>query len=295
MFSLSSEELAVFERIAASYALAVSSFKVLLQDKKLIIFPILSGLGCLLVVASFALPFVAHPQWLDFQNNQANNGQVPWWTYVVAFAFYFCNYFVITFCNAALISCALIRFNGGEPTIGDGLSAAVSRLPQILAWALVSATVGLILKAIENSNEKFGRFISSILGTAWTVMTFFVVPVLVVEKVGPIDAVKRSIAVLKKTWGEALVGRFGMGLFLFLLALPAVLLVFAGIALLAGALKAVGVVLLVLAVLYFLLYAAVSSAVQGIFVGALYQYAAHGAVPSGFDQSYLDSAFQSKP
>ena len=38
------------------------------------------------------------------------------WVYGFLFAFYFCNYFVIVFFNAALVSCALIRFNGGEPT-----------------------------------------------------------------------------------------------------------------------------------------------------------------------------------
>lgn len=95
----------------------------------------------------------------------------------------------------------------------------MSRLPQIFAWALVSATVGVLLKLVENAHEKIGQFISAILGTAWTVVTFFVVPVLVVEKVGPFEAIKRSIALLKKTWGEALAGNFGLGLFMFLLML----------------------------------------------------------------------------
>src|SRR5439155_1726273 len=95
------------------------------------------------------------------------------WTYPVAFAFYFCNYFVIVFCNSALISCALMRFNGQEPTLADGFGAAWSRLPQIAAWALVSATVGILLKAIENAHERAGQTVSFILGTAWTIPRLF--------------------------------------------------------------------------------------------------------------------------
>ena len=287
----------MFDRISASFTLARNSWDVLRQDKKLLIFPILSGIGCFLVLASFVLPLaVIRPTWLDALGNGngagGNAGKSPW-PYVIAFAFYFCNYSVIVFCNAALISCALIRFNGGEPTIGDGINAAVSRLPQILAWALVSATVGVILKAIENTNEKVGSFISMILGTAWAVMTFFVVPVLVVEKVGPVDAVKRSMSILKKTWGEALVGQFGIGLFMFLLALPGIAIFIVG-AILAAAQPVIGIPVIVLGLIYFLLLGAVSSAMHGIYLGALYQYATHGSVPGGFDNNVLERAFQRK-
>jgi hypothetical protein len=285
----------MFDRISASFTLARNSWDVLRQDKKLLVFPILSGIGCFLVLASFILPlWVIRPAWLDALGNGAggNAGKSPW-PFVIAFAFYFCNYFVIVFCNAALISCALIRFNGGEPTIGDGINAAMSRLPQILAWALVSATVGMILKAVENANEKFGTFISAILGTAWAVMTFFVVPVLVVEKVGPVEAVKRSMSILRKTWGEALVGNFGIGLFMFLLSLPGIAIFIVGAAL-AAAQPVLGIPVIILGLIYFLLLGAVSSAMHGIYLGALYQYATHGSVPGGFDSNVLERAFQRK-
>ncbi|HEV3115966.1 MAG TPA: DUF6159 family protein [Gemmataceae bacterium] len=284
----------MFDRISNSFALARSSWQVLRTDKQLIVFPIISGIACLLILLSFALPFVVHPQWLDFMNHNNPQGrQVPPWVYIVAFAYYFCNYFVIVFCNAALISCALVRFNGGTPTLADGFSAAMNRLPQIVAWALVSATVGLLLKMIENANEKAGQFISAIIGTAWTVLTYFVVPVLVVERVGPIDAVKRSMSILRKTWGEALVGHFGIGFFVFLLALPGVLLLFVAVAL--GMVNPVaGVALGVLAVLYLALASAASSALHGIYLGALYQFAAYKQVPDGFDRDVMEGAFKRK-
>lgn len=284
----------MFERISNSFALARSSWGVLRTDKQLIVFPILSGIACFLVTISFCMPFLFNPKMLNFLNDEINVQKVPWWFYVVAFAFYFCNYFVVIFFNSALISCALIRFSGETPTLGDGLRAASARLPQILAWALVSATVGVILKAIENAHEKAGWIISAILGTAWSIMTYFVVPVLVVEKVGPFAAVGRSIQILKKTWGEALVGHLGLGFFTFLLALPGILLLVVGIALLAAVNPIVGGIVIALSVVYLLLWSAASSALSGIFLAALYQYAAQSAVPIGFDEDMLEHAFQPK-
>jgi hypothetical protein len=280
----------MFERISNSFALARSSWNVLRTDKQLVVFPVLSGIGCLLVLAAFWVPVLA----VVGPDNLADNGAPPW-VYAVAFAYYFCSYFVVIFFNAALVSCAIIRFNGGTPTVGDGLGAAWARLPQILAWALVSATVGMLLKIIENAHERAGAILSAILGTVWTVVTYFVVPVLVVEKVGPIEAIKRSASILKHTWGEALVGRFGIGLFVLLLAIPGILLLVAGVALIAaGPLAVLGIVLIAAALVYFVLVAAVSAALQGIFVGALYQYAANGQVPSGFEADTMRSAFGRK-
>src|SRR5262249_6481079 len=156
---------------------------VLVRDKHLLAFPIVSGFLFLLVVVSFAVPLATLVDWNKVQQQvQANNNKPPIWTYGVAFAFYFCTYFVIIFCNSALISCALLRFNGETPSLADGFRAAMARLPQIFAWALVSATVGVLLKVIENIHEQVGQFVASLLGAAWGIMTYFVVPVLVVEK-----------------------------------------------------------------------------------------------------------------
>jgi hypothetical protein len=282
----------MFDRISNSFALARSSWDFLNRDKRFILFPIVSGLGCLLVVISFSIPMAVLAMRGSIEMHE--NGQPPWWTYIVAFAFYFCNYFVIVFCNAALISCALMRFGGQEPTLGDGFAAASARLPQIFAWSLVSATVGVLLKAIENAHEKAGQFISAILGTAWTVVTFFVVPVLVVEKVGPFDAVKRSIALLRKSWGEALVGHWGLGFFTFLLMLPGFLAIGLAVALMNGS-GIGGMVLLGVAILYLLGCGAVSSALNTIFLAVLYQYASFSSVPDGFDRHIVEGAFQSKP
>lgn len=282
----------MFDRISNGFALAGSTWRVLVRDKHLLVFPIVSGFLFLLVMVSFAVPLATLVDWNGFQQQlQQNNNRPPLWVYAVTFAFYFCTYFVVIFCNSALVSCALLRFHGETPSLGDGFRAAFARLPQIFAWALVSATVGVLLKVIENAHEKVGEIIAWLLGSAWSIMTFFVVPVLVVEKVGPMAAVGRSMSLLRKTWGEALVGNMGLNFILFLLFLPVLLLFVAGVILLAGGMQIPGVALLVAAGIAFLLHMAVSSALNTIFLAALYQYAAEDRVPEGFDRRAMESAF----
>jgi uncharacterized protein DUF6159 len=283
-----------FERISSGYELAVSSWHVLRQNKKLIVFPVLSGSACMLVLLAFAAPFLVHPQWLDFLDANARGGvHPPIWSYAVLFVYYFCNYFVITYFNAALISCAIISFNGGQPTLSDGIGAANSRLPQIFAWSLVSATVGVLLKLLENVHERLGAIISAVLGLGWSILTFFVVPVLVVEKVGPFEAITRSTAILKRAWGESLVSRWGIGLFMFLISLPGVILLVIGVMLMTTAIG-LGIALIALAGLYLLALMAIGPTLNGICLAALYQYAADGRVPQQFDSDILSGAFARK-
>lgn len=282
----------MFERISNGFSLAGSTWRVLTRDKHLIAFPIVSGFCFLLVMVSFAVPLITLVDWNGVQAQmQANKGKPPVWTYAVGFGFYFCTYFVIIFCNSALVSCAILRFNGETPSLSDGFRMALARLPQIFAWALVSATIGVLLNVIENTYEKAGEIVAWLLGSAWSVMTFFVVPVLVVEKVGPVQAVGRSLSLLRKTWGEALVGNMGLNFILFLLFIPVILVFVGGIFALMSQMVPVGIALMVIAGILFLLHMAVSSALHTIFLAALYQYAADGNVPEGFDGRVLESAF----
>jgi hypothetical protein len=282
----------MFERISNGFALAGSTWRVLVRDKHLLVFPMVSGFLFLLVVLSFVVPLATLVDWNQFQQQmQANRNRPPAWIYAVSFAFYFCNYFVIVFCNSALISCALLRFNGQSPRLADGFKMAFARLPQIFAWALVSATVGVLLNVLESVHEKVGEIVAAVLGTAWSIMTFFVVPVLVVEKVGPMAAVGRSVSLLKKTWGEALVGNMGLNFILFLLVIPIIILFVVGGVILAKGMMVPGIAVLVVAGICLLIHMAVSAALHTILLAALYQYAHDDRVPEGFDRGVIVGAF----
>jgi hypothetical protein len=283
----------MFARIATGWELMKQSFGVLRSDKELVLFPLMSGIACLLVLVSFAVPLWMTP-WFHqfFDEQQAAQNPIM---YVLLFAFYVVNYFVIVFFNAALVSCAIKRMAGGDPTVGYGLQQASARLPQIAAWAVVSATVGVVLKSIESRSEVIGKIVASLVGAGWAIATYFVVPVLVVEQVGPWEALKRSTSLIRRTWGEALVGNLGVGLVMFLATLPGLMLIALGVVVGGAAgqpvLAAVGIAL---GVIWIVGLSLVSTAVQSILLTALYLYASEGKAPPQFDAALLENAFGGK-
>lgn len=287
------------DKFSRSWALLKESWAVLKENKTLAVFPIISGISCILVLATFVGSFFAIPGLRDVlnQNKQIDQAtQVA--LYVLAFVYYFVNYFVIVFFNTALVSCAIMHFRGHKATFGDGISAAMARLPQILGWALLSATIGIILKAIEERFEWIGAFVADILGMVWTAVTYLVVPILAVEKLGPIAATKRSAQLLKECWGEGLITNFGLGLIGFLLYLPGFLLIAAGIAL--GVMApgkpnfALMFAVIGIGILYLLTVGIVMSTLQQITVAGLYLYAAEQQAPAAFSQELMEGAFTRK-
>jgi hypothetical protein len=260
-------------------------WQVLRQDKALLLFPFMSGICYLLLLASFALPlYTTHH--LAPPGPSGSHGQIALY-YGVLFLFYVCNYFVVVFFNAGIIACATMRMTGGNPTVGDGFRAAAARLPVILGWVVISATVGLVLRLIEDRSKWVGRLVAGLLGSAWTVVSFLVVPMLVIENKNPFTALKESTVLLKKTWGERAVGAFSFGLVFLLLSLLAVLVVVAGV-LSGNAFVIAGCV--GLAVIYLIVLGLVQSALQSIFQAAMFLYARDGRVPDGFEADIMGNA-----
>jgi len=279
----------MFNRISYTWGLMRASWNVLKKDKTLLLFPLLSGICCVFVLLSFAVPMFVSGAWHPPARDASSAQTTVYYGFV--FLFYLANYFVITFFNTAIISCAMLRMAGGEPTVGDGFREAASRLPQIAGWALLSATVGLILRIIEDRSKWVGRIVAGLLGVAWTVASFMVVPVLVAERKGPFGALKGSTELLRKTWGEQLVGNFSFGLMFGLLGLPAFGLIIVGLFI--G--NAAAVVLCVaLAIIYFVVLSLIQSALQSIFQAAVYLYARNQAAPAGFESDMLAGALRSK-
>lgn len=275
-------------KISRTWSLMGASWQLLKQDKEMLIFPLISGICCLLVIASFAIPLFVSERWIPPDSDASVLQHIVY--YLILFLFYFCNYLVITFFNSAVVACAVIRMGGGDPTVGDGFREAFARLPLIAGWALVSATVGLLLRIIEDRSQRFGKIVAGLLGMAWTVMSFLVIPILVIDKKGPVTALKESTALLKRTWGEQLVGNFSFGLIFFLLNIPAFLLPILGFVI--GTVTAI-VTCIVIAVIYFIVLALIQSTLQAIFQAALYLYARDGQA-AGFELELLQNAVVSK-
>jgi hypothetical protein len=286
---------------ARSAALLKQSFNVLRHDTRLVIFPLLSSIACLTVLASFVVPLFVTGVLEEITATSGSGGTSQVHPYVreigtlLTFAYYFANYFVIVFFNTALVACAMERFAGREPTVSGGLRHAAGLMPQIVAWVAVSATVGTVLKIIEDRVGFVGKFVTALFGVAWTIATYFVVPVLVVERLGPLEAVQRSTKILSKTWGTALVSNVGLGVIGFLLYAAATIPAIVGIVFTAqmnhwAPIVIGGGITVVLTIGIGL----VTSAVSSILVATLYRYAATGEVPSGFEESALRGAFRVK-
>ncbi|MHB8606398.1 MAG: DUF6159 family protein [Thermoplasmatota archaeon] len=271
----------MFESISRGWALTKTSFKVLKLDKEILALPIISGLLLILVAVVFFVPIATIQLALG---GTANGPAASVW--VLIFLFYVAAYFVILWFNAATIEMATIRFNGGDPVLKDGLRKAWSKSGRILQWAIVAATVGLLLKILDNMARQsrndatriIGEIAVSLAGAAWNIATFFVMPILIYQDLGPFQAIKTSVGTWKRTWGEGFTATFSTGIIFFLLWLPAILVVF--FALSVGGVG--GIVLFAVAVVYSVLIWAAQTAVDGIIVAALYKYAVDGHLPEAF-------------
>ncbi len=276
-FPARARRLGFFERLRIGWQLTKVSLSILRREKGLILLPFLSLLTTGVAWILFFLGI------FFFVPNPTNPfGSV--FFYAGLAVVYFITFFVSIYFNAAVMGAAMIRLNGGDPTISDGLKVANENLRRIAGWALLSATVGLILRAIADRAGIIGRIIAGFAGAAWGVITYLVVPVLIFEKVGPWAAVKRSGSLLRKTWGEAMGGYFSLGAIFLLLALPGLLLLLGGVAIggIVGLLIGGAV-----AVVYWLILGLLGAAAQSILVTALYRYATTGKLGFGFPEGLL--------
>ena len=281
----------MFQKLANSWELVKASARVLQQDKELLVFPVISTIGVVLVTIGFFFPLLIGNL---FDSLFSEEMRVV--SFLVMLAYYVVQYAVIFFANTALVGAAMIRLEGGDPTVRDGLQIAARNLTSILGYALIAATVGVILRMVSERSEGLGRLVTSLIGTAWNIATYLVAPVLAVEGIGPVDAIKRSTSLLKQTWGEQLAGNFGMGMITFLVIFGVVLLgggaVFGVVSLDLGVIPIVLVVGLV--IMLIVIVGLVSSTLNCIYTAAVYQYATTGQSGQFFDSNLVENAFRQK-
>ena len=288
----------MLERIRNGFSVAGQCWNVLKQDKELVMFPLFSSVALLAVTASFVLPLWETDyvqMYVDCFNDDdaaaadkyAENLRDPLF-YLVLFGFYLSQHFVMTFFNTALVACALVRLNGGDPNVAVGLRIARSRLKEILAWSAFSAAVGIVLRVIESRSKTPGKIATALMGTAWAIGSYLVVPILVVERLGPVAAFKRSATIISKTWGEALGANIGIGVIAFwccvVASIPAIVGFYMQSAFAVGAGLAVTVPLVVTIQL-------VATTLESILVAALYLFADDEKVPKYFRNESLSNAF----
>ena len=284
----------MFATIGRSWQLFKLCLHVLSVDKELIFFPIFSTIGVVIVTLTFFGVTFGIGSF-----DRLETGAFTAIDLVAVFAFYVVSYFIVIFFNSALVFAAHERLEGGDPNIRSGLAGASSRIVTIFFWAVIAATVGLILQILSSQARErggiigiIGQIVVAIIGAAWSLITFFVVPLIVIEHRGLFDSFKTSLSMLRRTWGEQVVGNFGLGLIQLGATLVAVLIaVILGLVL--SLLGTAGIVLAV--VIGIVLVAGVSlvfATLSGIYKAALYNYAADGQVPALFTEDTIRGAFR---
>jgi hypothetical protein len=269
-------------RFQTSWAIAKRSWAVLRSDKTLAWFPVLSFLASLVVVGIIAALVAT----MGINNADTKNSLAPLGYVLIAIG-YLGLAFVQTYFLAALVAGADERLRGGNSSVKGALEVANSRLHRLLPWAIVTATVTVVLNMLERQGI-VGRIIGSLIGLAWSVVTFLTIPILVIEDIGVGKALTRSKDLLKQTWGENIIGQGGLGIVGFLAMIPGLLLFVVG-----AALGTIGLVVFGgLALAWILVSMVVVAALSGIYRTALYRYAATGAVPGDFSGVDFQGAFR---
>ncbi|MEE8497942.1 MAG: DUF6159 family protein [Acidimicrobiia bacterium] len=272
-------------RISRTLELAGSSWRVLKADKELVLLPVLSLIATVAVAVSFLWPIVSSCTETIGPKSACELGGAD---YVILAVAYVTLAFITIFFNAALVHAANERMDGGDPTVGSAIRGALGKVHRILPWAIVSATVSVILRSLEERAGMLGRIVIGLVGLAWSLVTFLIVPVLVIEDIGVFDAIKRSGALFKRTWGENMAAQVGFGLLGLLAALPAIAIIALGF----NAGGSAAVVAIAIGVAWILVAVLVLTALNGIFQTALYRHAT-GMGTGAFDGN-LSSAFAPK-
>jgi MFS family permease len=252
----------------------MDSLRVLRKQPELTLFPLISGIAGLCFIGllfggSYVLDLFEAPM-----------------AYVVLFVLYLGTSFIAAFFNAGLVYSARESFEGREPSVKAGLRAAWSHKTPLFAWAVISATVGMILRAIESQDNVLASIVALVVSVAWSIITYFIIPVIVFEDVGVYEMFKRSGETFKNTWGETAGAHFGVGLITVGFMLVGLLVAAAVFFLLggsAGFVAAIAIGAVVMLAMFLL-----SSALGAIAKTALYVYATEGQAPAEFQNVDFD-------
>lgn len=286
----------MFEKIENSWKLAKECWRVLMLDKEMLMFPALSTLTTIVVFALIAYPFwvsgyFQQPDVVHIDPSQMFALSTLLKYAIITIVPTYIIYIILTFFNSGLVTCAFIRLCGDDPVLADGFYIAWKRLPQIFTWSILAATVGLILRMIKGRNSVTRSILSSVAGLGWRVASFFVIPVIVAEEKGAIDALKRSGQLIKKNWGEALTLEVGLSILGIPAAIPAIVLFLVSFET-SQAAPMLSIMLVSIAVIYVFLVSLVFSTLDAIAKAALYMFASGDQIPENFNTEILETMFK---
>jgi len=274
-------------RLRASWLLFKESWRFFRSDSEMIWIPLVfCAMNLVLLAFIFGVSVLV---WLSL--GMAGESEVPGYVwYIGMFTVYAAAAFSVALSQAAVVHTVATRARGGDATLSESLRAAFSFSGTLFVWALITSTVGIILHYLAERSQLLGKIVAWVLGTAWSVLTYFVVTAVVLEKQTAFPAIKRSGAVFRSTWGETFVSNISLGL-VFMLAHAIAIVLFIG-AIVLGVLSGWTVsyiVAFVLLIIWFSVAAVVYEVLHAVLKTLLYMYATEQSLPANFDQELLSS------
>lgn len=281
----------IFATIGNTWRITKISWRVLQLDRELIFFPIMGTLGAIVVGLVAAGVFGAVGTFDRL--GSAGEAEFNVVDLIITLVAYFGGLYMIIFFNAGLVAAARERLEGGDPNVMSGIRAVAPMWLAILGWTLITGTVGLILRALQAAAESqdspvariIGTILISIVGAVWAYITFFVIPVLVVERIGPFSAIRRSAGMLRRSWGEQVTAQFSF-FFIYLIAIIIVAIPVVILAMIAP------IAAIITAVILGGVALASVAAMEGIFKAALYEWVSEGKGSEWFDRALLSNAYE---
>ncbi len=299
-------------KLSRSWLLLRTSLTVIRQNKKLLLFPLVTSFFSAVMLLFFLAPALLYPtghtlremaHWatigrqlgLDWSAKQPTlQPNAIFFGYLAVV--YLVSMFLATFFNAAFYHEILKALAGDAVSVGTGLRFAWSRARSILMWSLLAGTVGLIIKGLEERFGWIGQWVLRLIGVVWSVASIFAIPVIIREgTTNPFDLLRQSAVTLRKAWGESLIGYVGV-------TVSSWIVLLGSLAFLAGA-----IALAVLLRSPLLLFTAVATWLAGMFLlsylvsvaghvyrCALYVYASEGVVPAPYTPELMDAAWKVK-
>lgn len=277
-------------RIKAGWLLFKEAFRFMWADKEMLWLPVIS-LFANVILLGFIVGVIVVVA-LTFSPEFFEKYPVE---YLFIFLLYVAGAFVLAFSQAAVAHLVFIRAHGGDATLGQALKKAFSHWLGLLAWSVITATVGIILRIIYDRSKLLGKIITSLIGAAWSILTYFVVPAIVIDNQGPFDSIKKSALVFKQTWGETMVSNISY-IGIFMIAHVLALFSIMGIVIFGAVLNSVLVMILglIVAVVWIVAFSLVSSSIAAVLRTLLYIYATEGTVPENFNKELLEKMLARK-
>lgn len=274
-------------RFANTWRLTKNSWSLLKQDRELLWLPVLSMITILIVAAAAAVVGFATGSFDASGGTEEIGGSAA----VLGLVFAFLATATVIYFEGALVAGAHERMTGGDPTVRSAMSKAASRLPSLLGWALITMTVGLLLRFLRERMGWLGQMLTFLAEAAWGVATFLVVPAIIIDDYRSFAGVKHSMSLVRRTWGENLIAQAGFGLLGFVIALPIILVA----VLIASVVPGIGMFIgIAIGVVGVLAVSVVVSALSLYFKTALYEYATDGVAHGGYDIEQIRNTFRTR-